>query len=227
MQISINYMLKNVDVNEIEEIWAIRTITGTKFCHFIGLLSDKTYVCSCLGLVNRGIICRHFFQVMLYSPTAAFHIMHIHKRWYNNIHSNLRKEPYIVATRFSKNDPQYPLKKDDINERKLYGELWRVARDITQKAIRFHRQDVLKKLQDLLTEIQEDELISNPTNNNNEETCSNSNNNLDNNNDDGSNDNNDDGNDDDKENYSLAGVSLQNPKKRKAKGHPKSSKRIK
>ncbi|CAG8565572.1 7746_t:CDS:2 [Cetraspora pellucida] len=208
MQISVNYMLKNVDVNEIEEVWAIR-------------------------FVNRGIVCQHFFQVMLCSPVAAFHITHVHRRWYKDIHSNLQEKPYIVATWFSKSYSQYPSKlmkystnklftplvdlrnerKNDINERKLYGELWGVVRDITQKAVRFHRQDILKKLQDLLTEMQEDVLVSSSTENDNEETCSSSNNNLHN-------------DEDDKEN-DLTSIFLQNPIKRKAKGRPKSSKRIK
>ncbi|CAG8827624.1 21104_t:CDS:1, partial [Cetraspora pellucida] len=182
-------------------------------------------------LVNREIVCRHFFQVMLCSPVAAFHITHIYKRWYNDINDNLQ-EPYYVATRFSKGHPQYqpadqmchnvnklftPLadlrneRKEVINERKLYGELWGVARDITQKAVRFRQHDVLKKLQDLLTKIQED-ILANDSNNDGEEMCSDSNNNN---------------NEDDKENDLLAEVSLQNPKRRKLKGRPKSSKRIK
>ncbi|CAG8712666.1 16667_t:CDS:2 [Cetraspora pellucida] len=53
MQVSVNYMLRNVDVNRIEETWAICTITALKFCYFVILLSDKTYVCSCLGLLMR------------------------------------------------------------------------------------------------------------------------------------------------------------------------------
>ncbi|RIB00697.1 hypothetical protein C2G38_2051456 [Gigaspora rosea] len=29
-----------------------------------------THICTCLGFVNRGIICRHFFQIMLCSDMA-------------------------------------------------------------------------------------------------------------------------------------------------------------
>ncbi|CAG8851901.1 7103_t:CDS:1, partial [Racocetra persica] len=32
-------------------------------------------------------------------------------------------------------------RKENINEQKLYRELWRVARNITQKAVQLHRQD--------------------------------------------------------------------------------------
>ncbi|RIB01115.1 hypothetical protein C2G38_2297694 [Gigaspora rosea] len=102
-------------------------------------------------------------------------------------------------------------RKEVINERKLYGELWEVARDIIQKAVRFQRHDVLKKLQNLLTEIQED-VVANDSNNDGEETCSTSNN---------------ENTEDDKENAPLAEVSLQNPKRHKPKGRPKNSKWIK
>ncbi|RIB21249.1 hypothetical protein C2G38_1119519 [Gigaspora rosea] len=169
---------------------------------------------------------------MLCSHIAVFHITYIHKRWYKNIHSDLQEEPYCVAARFSKNYFQDQLtgfaksninrlftpmtdlrdeRKENINERKLYGELWGIARNLTQKAVQFHRQDVLEKLQNLLTEIQEDDLVNSPANDDNDETCSNS---L-------------DDNEICEESNSLAEIPLQNPKKRKAKGLPKSSRRIK
>ncbi|RIB09507.1 hypothetical protein C2G38_2044274 [Gigaspora rosea] len=43
MQVSVNYVLKNVDVDKIEETWAIHTIITSKFCYFVILFSDKTY----------------------------------------------------------------------------------------------------------------------------------------------------------------------------------------
>ncbi|CAG8636454.1 11029_t:CDS:1, partial [Cetraspora pellucida] len=75
---------------------------------------------------------------------------------------------------------------------------------------------VLEKLQNLLTEIQEDELVNSPTNDDNDEACSNS---LD------SKSLNDD--EECEESNSLTNIPLQNPKKHKAKGCSKSSKQIK
>ncbi|RIB02695.1 hypothetical protein C2G38_2290453 [Gigaspora rosea] len=157
---------------------------------------------------NLSKLTKDVMQVMLYSPVAMFHITHIHKRWYNDINDNLQEEPYYVGTRFSESHPKYqpaeqmscntnklftPLadlrseRKEVINERKMYGELWGIARDIIQKA----------------------DMLANDSNNDGEETCSDSNNEDD---------------EDDKENEPLAEVSLQNPKRHKPKGHPKSSK---
>jgi len=98
-------------------------------------------------------------------------------------------------------------RREDINERKLYGELWGIARDITQRAVRFHRRDILKKLQDLLTEMQESEHVDNQADENSI-TNNNSNSHED---------------EKDKENNPSIDRFLQNPKKRKAKGRPKSS----
>ncbi|CAG8729207.1 15835_t:CDS:2, partial [Cetraspora pellucida] len=117
MQISINYILENIDINEIEEIWAIHNYSQDQLTKFAR------------SNINR-----------LFTPMT-----------------DLRDE-----------------RKENINERKLYGELWGIARNITQKAVQFHRQDVLEKLQNLLTEIQEDELVNSPANDDNDETCSNS-----------------------------------------------------
>ncbi|CAG8791589.1 22222_t:CDS:2, partial [Racocetra persica] len=141
------------------------------------------------------------------------------------------EEPYYVATCCSKNFSQdqpteftrsninrlfipadlWDERKENINEQKLYGELWGVAQNITQKAVQLYRQDVLEKLQNLLTKMQDEELVNSPANDDNEEIYSNS---L-------------DDNEEYEETNSLSDIPLQNPKKRKAKGRPKSSKRIK
>ncbi|CAG8839616.1 18154_t:CDS:2, partial [Racocetra persica] len=93
------------------------------------------------------------------------------------------EEPYYVATCFSKNFSQ-------------------------DQPTEFTRQDVLEKLQNLLTEIQDEELVNSLANDDNEEIYSNS---LDN-------------NEKYEETNLLSDISLQNPKKHKAKGQPKSSK---
>ncbi|CAG8741335.1 28775_t:CDS:2, partial [Racocetra persica] len=80
-----------------------------------------------------------------------------------------------------------------------------------QEVVQFHRQDVLEKLQNLLTEIQDKELVNSPANDDNEEMYSNS---L-------------DDNEEYEETNSLSDIPLQKPKKHKAKGRPKSSKQIK
>ncbi|RIB06374.1 hypothetical protein C2G38_2217295 [Gigaspora rosea] len=161
MQVSISYILKNVDINQIEETWAIRTITA-----------------------SNSVILLSFFPIRLI-PKAVFHITHIHKRWYNDINDDLQEEPIMLL---------HDLVKAILNTNLQ-----------SKQAVQFRRYNVPKKLQDLLTKIQED-MVANDSNNDDEETCSNSNN---------------EDMEDDKENVPLAKVFLQNPKGVNQKGSPR------
>ncbi|RIA81225.1 hypothetical protein C1645_837337 [Glomus cerebriforme] len=47
-------------------------------------------------LINRGIVCRHFFQVMSYSIYAQFHISLISRRWYNYNKYNIEQHKELI-----------------------------------------------------------------------------------------------------------------------------------
>jgi hypothetical protein len=49
-----------------------------------------------MWLVARGLVCRHFFSVMLSSNKAMFHIGLIPDRWYNEKFPNFQEEPAIT-----------------------------------------------------------------------------------------------------------------------------------
>jgi hypothetical protein len=49
-----------------------------------------------MWLVARGLVCRHFFSVMLSSNKAMFHIGLIPDRWYNEKFPNYQEEPAIT-----------------------------------------------------------------------------------------------------------------------------------
>ena len=48
----------------------------------IPLCHDYSHVCTCLLLISEGLVCRHFFQVMLRTQNAKFAITLIKNRWY-------------------------------------------------------------------------------------------------------------------------------------------------
>ena len=60
------------------------------------LLDEGTHLCTCLLLINKGLVCRHFFRVGPYSRYATFHISIIPNRWYldTNIHPNNLLQQY-------------------------------------------------------------------------------------------------------------------------------------
>ena len=55
------------------EVWRVTTIEQNKE-HFVVICDNANHLCTCMWLVTRGLVCRHFFSVMLNSNKAMFHI---------------------------------------------------------------------------------------------------------------------------------------------------------
>ncbi|CAB5186867.1 unnamed protein product [Rhizophagus irregularis] len=66
----------------IQEVWSVTTIEKNKE-HFVVLYGNANHLCTCMWLVTRGLVCRHFFSVMFNSDMAMFHIGLIPARWVN------------------------------------------------------------------------------------------------------------------------------------------------
>ena len=82
------------DVQEIVlEVWHVRATGTLGIGHYVVLLNDDTHLYTCLLLINKGLICRHFFCVATYSQTAIFHITLISPRWY--LKPNIEQEALI------------------------------------------------------------------------------------------------------------------------------------
>jgi len=91
--------VSNLPTEAIVEVWHVRA-TGTQgIGHHVILLDEGTHLCTCLLLVNKGLVCQHFFRVGTYSRFATFHICMIPNRWYLNsdIEPNnlLQRYPFI------------------------------------------------------------------------------------------------------------------------------------
>ena len=99
--IELEHLILGLDTEKITELWRVSSI-DKKSQHFIVLYNNAEHLCTCLTLINRGFVCRHFFALMLTSPNAKFHIALISQRWYtdalimegNSTHLN---EPVISA----------------------------------------------------------------------------------------------------------------------------------
>jgi hypothetical protein len=215
-QVTATCMISDVDKEQIISMWSVAV--GNKLIekHFIILLANRSHYCSCLSLINRGIVCRHYFQIMLHDPIAKFHIRLIPSRWYYK-NKNPSQEPFLVASKFEAEAmplvfdydvpfltpiPQVALQDsitqyERITDIQLYGKISGLAHKVTMKAIRERDLNIINLFEDYLkgdngdeSDVDDDEL---------EES--------------------------DKENSPL---NISNPnKKTKSKGRPKGTKRIK
>ncbi|CAB4462033.1 unnamed protein product [Rhizophagus irregularis] len=80
----------------IHEVWSVTTIEQNKE-HFVVLYSNTNHLCTCMWLVTRGLVCRHFFSVMFNSDMAMFHIGLIPARWYSDVFSSTQEELAVTV----------------------------------------------------------------------------------------------------------------------------------
>ncbi|CAG8800456.1 22469_t:CDS:2, partial [Cetraspora pellucida] len=63
------------------------------------LLKELIHLVEGLNNVIEGIICKHYFRIMLTNDNAKFHIWLIPSCWYYN-NTNMSKEPFLKANKF-------------------------------------------------------------------------------------------------------------------------------
>ena len=100
--IELEQLIVGLDMEQITELWRISSI-DKKSQHFIALYGNAGHLCTCLTLINRGLVCRHFFALMLSSSNAKFHIALVSQRWYTDAlimkgNSMQSSEPVISST---------------------------------------------------------------------------------------------------------------------------------
>ncbi|PKC63554.1 hypothetical protein RhiirA1_463608 [Rhizophagus irregularis] len=85
--------------DNVKEIWAVRVGNSLIAKHYIILLKNDAHMCSCLMVIQKGVVCRHYFQVMLNTCEARFHIRLILSRWYQK-DKDASHKAFIVADKF-------------------------------------------------------------------------------------------------------------------------------
>jgi hypothetical protein len=77
-------MIAEVGKENVCEIWKINDIRpkNKNHTHFVVIVDPISYLCSCMSNISCGIICRHYFQVMMISTVAGFQIQMVPSRWY-------------------------------------------------------------------------------------------------------------------------------------------------
>ena len=103
-QATLKQIIQFVSSYNVNEIWAVYVgNNSSKVKHYVLLLRNWGYICSCLSIIQSGVICRHYFQVMLTTKEAVFHIRFIPTRWYNENRNdpNDLQEIFLNADKFT------------------------------------------------------------------------------------------------------------------------------
>lgn len=82
-----------------------RYYTQQSTSQYVIILDDGSHLCTCLWLINHGIACRHFFQVISYSSNTQFLIL---QHWYNDKKYHIsRQKHYLILTYQIKKNERY------------------------------------------------------------------------------------------------------------------------
>lgn len=175
-QITLQSIIDEIGKEEVKEIWKICDIRPGKkdHVHYIVISNEISFLCTCLTTISRGIICRHYFRVMMFSKIAAFHISMIPERWYQDAFQgkSLEQENTLIFVygkeTLGDNDANYdsemiipvrkaitipmtmPVMKKAVDKRTKYGKIWGMARVATLLAMESDDHEMEIMLQDYI-----------------------------------------------------------------------------
>ena len=151
-QIRLRDLLNGISYSDIAELWKVSYIASkTAKSHYIAILEDSTILCTCMFIVNQGMICRHQFRVLIQSDNAIFHISHIHTRWFNsdsdlptnsmgfitivNGERNHTAIPLSYMNQFRTDNVYTPTIREKVNKKIQFGATMSIAKTSIQIAV--------------------------------------------------------------------------------------------
>ncbi|CAB4390456.1 unnamed protein product [Rhizophagus irregularis] len=157
-QVLFKSLIKNVSQEIVLEVWHIRATGTSGIGHYVVLLNNGTHLCTCLLLMNKGLICHYFFSVATYSQSTIYHITLISVHWYlkPNINQEILLQQIPAITLYSTNnsDENLPITNSTFNylfsirsischsnsitksNKTIYAELFGLSRKVIDSAIK-------------------------------------------------------------------------------------------
>jgi hypothetical protein len=97
--------LMELGLAKIEAVFEI-TVEVPPYCNqFVILLKDKSHICTCLEIVNKGIPCGHFFRAMRHDRRVQYHIRMVLLRWFRedkqddpDLVEKIKELPFTLST---------------------------------------------------------------------------------------------------------------------------------
>ncbi|CAB4420234.1 unnamed protein product [Rhizophagus irregularis] len=148
-QIRLRDLLSGISYNDINELWEVSYIASKiSKSHYVVILEDSTILCTCMFIVNQGMICRHQFRVLIQSEKAIFHISHIHARWFKsnldlstnfitiaNGKRNHTAIPLSYMNQLRTDNVYTPMIREKVNKKIQFGSTMSVAKTCIQIAV--------------------------------------------------------------------------------------------
>ncbi|CAB4384521.1 unnamed protein product [Rhizophagus irregularis] len=120
LQIHLKELFNNIPYNNIKEIWEVSYIASkSSKSHYVIILEDSTLLCTCMFIVNQGMLCHHQYRVLIQSEKAIFHmsLIHTHNVYTPAIRKQVSKKvKYSNAMSVAKTSIQIAVKEDVIPE---------------------------------------------------------------------------------------------------------------
>ncbi|KAF9081969.1 hypothetical protein BGX27_004691, partial [Mortierella sp. AM989] len=85
--------LMELGVAKIEAVFEITFEVPPYLNQYVILLKDRSHICTCLEIVNKGIPCGHFFRAMRHDRRVQYHIRMVLLRWFRE---DMQDDPDIV-----------------------------------------------------------------------------------------------------------------------------------
>ena len=163
----------------ILEVWEVVYLTNQKTSHFVCLLNNGAFLCTCMINKTHGYPCRHFYRVMTLTPTARFHIGLVNQRWYKDIlqGTDISNKEFVVVSTMNVSalkKQSLPAQFLDLNgsaiqvgvsttnteitksisKKRKFGELWGLGRKVMVDVIENNNEDTYQELCEVFLSIQ-------------------------------------------------------------------------
>ncbi|CAG8736387.1 35541_t:CDS:1, partial [Racocetra persica] len=182
------YLLECLKCTSIVEIWKISRVTSQGVNHFIFLLSDGSYSCTCLLQQSKGLVCRYFYHLLNITIKAQFSLQLIAPCWipksqqldavkecvyFGQRFSNIKdkttdtditmsnKNQYIWLQLFANSKTEEITDDNFIDEMLFYRKVWGLARTAVNKCMLHHDNEFILLIENYLNRVRtrEEELV--------------------------------------------------------------------
>ncbi|CAG8546934.1 22830_t:CDS:2 [Gigaspora rosea] len=188
------YLLDHLEQNTINEIWKVSRVTSDRINHFVFLLADGSYGCTCFLQQRKGLICRYFYHLLNVTEKAQFSLTLIAARWiprdkrldaakedsysgqrFNKLADNVQESnehQFIWLQLFANNETGNSVNETFVDEVLFYRKVWGLAHTAVNKCMLHHNHAFISLIEAYLEKVRaiEDNIAEQNTTENVEST---------------------------------------------------------